>query len=209
MPQYRYQARHPPGQIRAGVLSADSATTAAAILRKQGHHLLQLVPVQTSHVQWGSKLKALNYSSGPSQKDVLDFTTQLAVMIRAGINLRAALDGIADQVTNPKFRKILFSIKMDIESGQQFSGAIVKFPKPFGHLSVNMVRESEMSGSFGTLLDGNRFSVGQDKAVAGGIVFPDRGGPDAVHAGDRLGEEGIGHARAQEIHQRLRASQGR
>ena len=90
MPQYRYQARHPSGQIRAGVLAADSATTAAAILRKQGHHLLQLVPVQSSSVQWAGKVKSLNYSSGPTQKDILDFTTQLAVMIRAGISLRAA-----------------------------------------------------------------------------------------------------------------------
>ena len=84
MPQYRYQARHPSGQIRAGVLAADSATTAAAILRKQGHHLLQLVPVQSGQGQWANKVKALNYSSGPSQKDILDFTTQLAVMVPRG-----------------------------------------------------------------------------------------------------------------------------
>ncbi len=176
MPQYRYQARHPSGQIRAGVLAADSATTAAAILRKQGHHLLQLVPVQTSNTQWANKIKALNYSSGPSQKDVLDFTTQLAVMIRAGINLRAALDGIADQVTNPKFRKILFSIKMDIESGKQFSGAIVKYPKLFGPLYVNMVRASEMSGAFATMLDRIAGYITQQletrKMVIGASIYP-------------------------------------
>ncbi len=176
MPQYRYQARHPSGQIRAGVLAADSATTAAAILRKQGHHLLQLVPVQASNAQWGNRVKALNYTSGPSQKDVLDFTTQLAVMIRAGINLRAALDGIADQVTNPKFRKILFSIKMDIESGKQFSGAIVKYPKLFGPLYVNMVRASEMSGAFATMLDRIAGYIAQQletrKMVIGASIYP-------------------------------------
>ncbi len=153
MPQYRFQARLASGQIQAGVLAADSASTAAAILRKQGHHLLQLVPVHTGSGQWAGKVKALNYSSGPSQKDVLDFTTQLAVMIRAGISLRAALDGISEQVANPKFRKILAAIKMDIESGKQFSGAIVKYPRLFGPLYVNMVRASEMSGSFAAMLD--------------------------------------------------------
>ncbi len=176
MPQYRYQARHPSGQIRAGVLAADSATTAAAILRKQGHHLLQLVPVQASSAQWANKVKALNYSSGPTQKDVLDFTTQLAVMIRAGINLRAALDGIADQVANPKFRKILYAIKMDIESGKQFSGAIVKYPKLFGPLYVNMVRASEMSGAFATMLDRIAGYISQQletrKMVIGASIYP-------------------------------------
>ena len=176
MPQYRYQARHPSGQIRAGVLAADSAATAATILRKQGHHLLQLVPVQTSNVQWGNRLKALNYSSGPSQKDILDFTTQLAVMVRAGISLRVALEGIADQVRNPKFKRILLTIKMDVESGKQFSAAIGKYPKLFGPLYVNMVRASEMSGSFAKMLDRVAAYIAQEletrKMVIGASIYP-------------------------------------
>jgi type IV pilus assembly protein PilC len=120
MPQYRYQARHTSGQLQVGVLAAENAPTAAAMLRQQGQHVLQLVPIQTAASPInGTLVKALNYSSGPSQKDILDFTTQLAVMIRAGISIRAALDGIADQVTNPKFRKILLGIKSDVESGKQ------------------------------------------------------------------------------------------
>jgi type IV pilus assembly protein PilC len=176
MPQYRYQARHPSGQIRAGVLAADSATTAAAILRKQGHHLLQLVPVQSGASQWQARLKGLNYSSGPSQKDILDFTTQLAVMIRAGISLRAALEGIADQVANVKFRKILLAIMVDVESGKQYSAAIVKYPKLFGPLYVNMVRASEMSGSFAAMLDRIAGYIGQQletrKMVIGASIYP-------------------------------------
>ena len=176
MPQYRYQARHPSGQIRAGILVADSAATAATILRKQGHHLLQLVPVQTASAQWGSKLKALNYSSGPTQKDVRDFTTQLAVMIRAGISIRIALEGIADQVRNPKFKKILLTIKMDVESGKQFSVAISRYPKLFGPLYVNMVRASEMSGSFSKMLDRVASYIAQQietrKMVIGACIYP-------------------------------------
>jgi type IV pilus assembly protein PilC len=122
MPQYRYQARHASGQVQAGVLAAENAAVAAAILRNQGQHVLQLVPVQNTAAHLNrTVLKALNYTTGPGQKDILDFTTQLAVMIRAGISLRAALDGIADQITNPKFKKILLAIKTDVESGKQFS----------------------------------------------------------------------------------------
>ena len=132
--------------MQVGVLAAENASTAANILRSQGNHVLQLVPVQSSASAMSKNLlKALNYSSGPGQKDILDFTTQLAVMIRAGISLRAALDGIADQVTNVKLRKILLTIKSDVESGKQFSEAIQKYPKLFGPLYVNMVRASEMS----------------------------------------------------------------
>ena len=176
MPQYRYQARHNSGQVRSGVLAADNVTTAAAILRSQGHHVLQLIPVRSARGQFAGKLRALNYSSGPSQKDVLDFTTQLAVMVRAGISLRAALDGIADQVGNPKFRRILMGIKMDVETGKQFSEAIVKYPKLFGPLYVNMVRASEMSGSFGRMLDRIAAYITQQietrKMVIGACIYP-------------------------------------
>ena len=177
MPNYRYQARHSSGQLQAGTLAAENAGAAAAILRNQGHHVLQLIPVQQTSTQIGNKLwTALNYSSGPSQKDILDFTTQLAVMIRAGISLRAALDGIADQITNPKFRKILLAIKMDVESGKQFSEAIAKYPKLFGPLYVNMVRASEMSGSFSRMLDRIAGYVAQQletrKMVIGASIYP-------------------------------------
>lgn len=177
MPQYRYQARHTSGQVQVGILAADNAGAAAAILRSQGHHVLQLVPVHNTAAQiQRNVLKALNYSSGPGQKDILAFTTQLAVMIRAGISLRAALDGIADQIANPKFKKVLMSIKTDVESGKQFSEAITKYPKLFGPLYVNMVRASEMSGSFAKMLDRIAAYIGQQietkKMVIGASIYP-------------------------------------
>jgi type IV pilus assembly protein PilC len=177
MPQYRFQARHASGQVQAGVMAAENASSAATMLRNQGHHVLSLVPVQSQTAQIGNQIKqALNYSSGPSQKDILDFTTQLAVMIRAGISLRAALEGIADQTGNPKFRKILLSIKLDVESGKQFSEAIGKYPKLFGALYVNMVRASEMSGSFAKMLDRIAAYIGQQletrKMVIGASIYP-------------------------------------
>lgn len=177
MPQYRFQARHAQsGQVQAGVLAAENAASAAAMLRQQGHHVMQLAPVNASNEKVGKLLQSLNYSSGPSQNDILDFTTQLAVMIRAGISLRAALDGIADQVVNPKFKKVLLSIKSDVESGKQFSEAIQKYPKLFSPLYVNMVRASEIAGSFARTLDRIASFIAQQletrKMVIGASIYP-------------------------------------
>jgi type IV pilus assembly protein PilC len=176
MPQYRFQVRSSSGAVQAGVLAAENAATAANMLRQQGQHVLALVPVQSATAQLGSKIKLLNYSSGPKQKDILDFTTQLAVMIRAGISLRATLDGISDQVSNPKFKKILLAIKLDVESGKQFSEAISKYPKLFSALYVNMVRASEMSGSFAKMLDRIAGYMAQEietrKMVIGASIYP-------------------------------------
>jgi type IV pilus assembly protein PilC len=179
MPHYRYQARSSDGSVQSGVLSADNAVTAAAILRNQGHHVLALAPTQSAALHAKSikqKLSALNVGSGPSQKDVLDFTTQLAVMIRAGISIRAALDGIAEQTDNVGFRNILYQLKNDVESGKQFSEAIAKHPKQFSLLYVNMVKASEMSGSFAKMLDRIAAYMTQQietrKMVIGAMIYP-------------------------------------
>jgi type IV pilus assembly protein PilC len=165
------------GQTTQGVIAAQSAMAAAQQLRQQGNTVLQLTPVKEQATrtlrQW---LSVLNYQSGPSAKDVLNFTSQLAVMIRAGISLRAALEGIADQTQNAKFQKILNQVKLDVESGKPFSEALAKHPKQFGPLYVNMVRASEMSGSFSEMLD--RIAAYQAhqletrNMVIGAMVYP-------------------------------------
>ncbi len=176
MPQYRYQTRDTAGQLSAGVVTADNALSAAQLLRGKGHQILQLAPVGGNAQSLAQRLKALNYTSGPSQRDVLNFTSQLAVMIRAGISLRAALDGIADQQQNIKFKQILNEIKQDVESGKQFSEALSKHPKLFGPLYVNMVRASEMSGSFSQMLDRIAAYLAQQietrQMVIGAMIYP-------------------------------------
>lgn len=176
MPQYRYQARNSAGQVQAGTLAADSAASAAALLRSQGMHVMALSPAASEVVSGiGDVLRRMN-ARKPTTKNVLDFTTQLAVMIRAGINLRAALDGIADQTTHATFKKIVMGLKEDVESGKQFSEAIAKHPKLFGPLYVSMVRASEMSGSFSEMLDRIAGYIAQQletrKMVIGASIYP-------------------------------------
>jgi type IV pilus assembly protein PilC len=97
-------------------------------------------------------------------------------MIRAGINLRAALDGIGEQTTHPGFKRVLQQLKSDVEAGKQFSEAIAKHPKLFNPLYVNVVRASEMSGSFSKMLDRIALYIGQQietkKMVIGAAIYP-------------------------------------
>jgi len=108
MPNYRFQVRSQDGKIQAGTMVADSASAAAAILRNQGVYVMAVDQDKVGKKSEGlmNTLAAMN-NKKPTQKHVLDFTTQLSVMIRAGINLRAALDGIADQTDHRTFKKII------------------------------------------------------------------------------------------------------
>ncbi|RMH31179.1 MAG: type II secretion system F family protein [Planctomycetota bacterium] len=177
MPSYRFQVRSQDGQIRTGTMQADSAGAAAAILRNQGVHVISVDSLKATGGEGGilESIRKLN-SGKPNQKHVLDFTTQLAVMIRAGINLRSALDGIADQTTHAGFKKVILEIKQDVESGQQFSQALTKHPKLFGELYINMMRASEMTGGFSQMLERIAGYIRQQietrKMVVGASIYP-------------------------------------
>lgn len=177
MPNYRFQVKAKDGKVQSGTIAADSASSAAAILRNQGVHVMAVDQDrgQGAGGGLGETLKRLN-SSKPKQKQVLDFTTQLSVMIRAGINLRAALDGIADQTEHVQFKKVINELKADVESGKQFSEALSRHPKLFGPLYINMVRASEMSGSFSEMLNRIAGYIGQQietrKMVVGASIYP-------------------------------------
>lgn len=175
MPQYRYQSRSDSGTVQIGVLVADNAASAAAELRRSGHHVLQLAPM-IARTRLAALQEKLSWSSGPSRKDILDFTTQLAVMIRAGISIRQALEGIAEQTSNVRFRSILKELKSDIESGKQFSESIAKHERLFGPLYISMVRASEMSGTFAHMLDRIAAYLQQEletrKMVVGASIYP-------------------------------------
>ena len=164
------------GSVAAGIIDADTMTTASNTLRSAGNYVLSLIPVASGAGAAARKLTKLSIQLGPGLRDVLNFTSQLAVMIKAGINIRSAIEGIAEQIENPKFRRIVTQIKLDVESGKPFSEAIARHKKVFSPLYINMVRASELSGSFGHMLERIAEYQGQQletrNMVRGAMVYP-------------------------------------
>ncbi len=123
-------------QRRAAVESASGVETIAASPKQSG---------------W-ERIKTFRVEFGPSRKDILNFTNQLAVMVRAGISLQESLESIAGQHKNQKFKSIIIDLKARIESGQSFSQALAEHPQVFTNLYLNMVAAAEVSGSLSSML---------------------------------------------------------
>jgi len=149
MPTYKYESKNAAGKVSTGVVNAPNLAAASQQLRARGEFILALQPADAD----GKSKGGFSLSLGPSAKDVQNFTSQLAVMIRAGISLRAAIEGIGEQATNVKFKAMLIQMKKDVEGGKQFSDALMRYPKQFSPLYVNMVKASELSGGFAKMLD--------------------------------------------------------
>jgi len=173
MPTYRYEVKSAGGKASAGVLNAPNLAAAAQQLRDRGEYIITLAPADGPAKKKGFNL---NVSFGPSQKDVQNFTSQLAVMIRAGISIRSAIEGIAEQAENPKFKEMLVQMRKDVEGGKQFSDALMRYPKTFSPLYINMVKASELSGGFSRMLDRIAAYLVQQietrSMVIGAMIYP-------------------------------------
>jgi type IV pilus assembly protein PilC len=173
MPTYRYEASGANGKVTAGHIQAADLKSASEQLRARGEYILSLTPVEAVGRK-GRVNFSINF--GPGAKEVQNFTSQLAVMIRAGISIRAAIEGISEQVPNPKFRAMLVQMKKDVEGGKQFSDALMRYPKTFSPLYINMVKASELSGGFSRMLDRVAGYLAQQietrSMVIGAMIYP-------------------------------------
>jgi len=175
MTTFKYELRATSGQISSGTVQAPSLLEATDLIRSRGGYVLNVKPtIGMDGIL--ARLRGVSVDFGPSLKDVMNFTNQLAVMIKAGINIRAAIDGVGDQVENPRFRQIIQQIKADVEGGRPFSDALTKHPKVFSPLYVNMVRASELSGNFGHMLERISSYLAQQvetrSMVRGAMIYP-------------------------------------
>jgi type IV pilus assembly protein PilC len=122
------------------------------------------------------KIQNFRVEFGPSRKDILNFTNQLAVMIRAGISLQDSLESIADQHENMKFKAIVFDLKRRIEEGRSFSQALAEHRDVFSNLYINMIAAAEISGSLSSMLQKLAEYLDQEaetrSQVKGAMVYP-------------------------------------
>jgi len=175
MHTYRYQMKKPDGQVVVGTLSADNQTLAAQQIRELGGVVLDLTRTGTGGNE-AAKAGGFAILNRIGSKDLLAFTSQLSVMSKAGIGLTTALESIGDQIVNPRMNTIVRTLKRDVESGRQFSEAIQRFPKVFSVLYVNMVRASELGGTFGHMLSRINDYLTQQaqtrRQVVGAMIYP-------------------------------------
>lgn len=176
MPTYQYEIQKADGRIATGTVNAATLAAASALARDEEGYLVNISPMAQSSGNILQKLNNIRVEGGPGLKDVMGFTKQLAVMLRAGISIRDAIEGIAEPISNQKFKAALDQIRSDVESGTPFSGALAKHPKIFDPLYVDMIRASELSGSMAHMLDRLTAYLEQQhetrSMVRGAMIYP-------------------------------------
>lgn len=91
--------------------------------------------------------------SAISTKDIAFFSRQMATMMKSGVPIVSSLEIIGTGHKNPRMRKMVESIRTDIEGGSSLYEAISKHPVQFDELYRNLVRAGEGAGVLETVLD--------------------------------------------------------
>ncbi len=168
MAEFAWEARARGGDLRKGVMEADSETAVNARLRQQ-----QLSPVK---VKQRRKPIEIRFGTGVGVKDLVTFTRLFSTMIDAGLPLVQCLEILANQQPNKAFAVVLRDIKEAVEQGMSFSDALRRHPRVFDELFVNLVQAGEVGGILDTIL--SRLSVYLEKRqklvrqVRGAMTYP-------------------------------------
>ncbi|WP_256775516.1 MULTISPECIES: type II secretion system F family protein [unclassified Stenotrophomonas] len=91
--------------------------------------------------------------SAVSAKDVSFFSRQMATMMKSGVPIVSALEIIGSGHKNPRMKKMVETIRTDIEGGSSMYEAISQHPVQFDSLYRNLVRAGEGAGVLETVLD--------------------------------------------------------
>ncbi len=97
-------------------------------------------------------------------KEVIFFTSQLALMLEVGTPLTNALAALEKQTKNPAFKEVIRVLHRDIEEGQQLSDAMRRHPRVFNYVYISMIKAGETGGFLKEILE--RLAEMQEKRLA-------------------------------------------
>ncbi len=153
MPLFAYRARNSSGELIAGRTEATSKEALEKNLENQG-----LIPITVVGSRPAFEMeKVKSFFGRVSPDDLIVFTRQIGTMYKAGIPFVRTIKATAEQTENKALKKILTTVREDVESGKTFADTLSMHPKIFNELYVNMVAAGEAGGVMDEIL--NRLST--------------------------------------------------
>lgn len=87
-----------------------------------------------------------------SRKDLMHFSRQLAVFVKAGIPLLEALETITEEMGNKTFRAVLQDVHERLSGGGTLASAAAAHPEAFPDYYVGILRSAELTGTLDEVL---------------------------------------------------------
>ena len=146
MPKFAYAAIDPNGAAVEGVTKAETIGDARKVLVGQN-----LYPTKLSEHK--GLLQFELTKEKVKKKELMHFTRQLAVFVKAGIPITEALETIGDETEDVALRRTLSSMVEDLRNGGRLSQAARKHPECFPIYYMGILESAELTGRLDTTLE--------------------------------------------------------
>ena len=143
MPDFSYKATDASGLIIRGVRFASSDAELAAHLHQAGLHLLEYR--QTRFKALHSLGEVLKLGT-VSRRDLIDFSNNMGVMLRAGVSLIQSLSELHEDADNRYFKKVIKALIDNITAGDSLNEAMSRESRTFPEIYVNVIAIGEETG---------------------------------------------------------------
>jgi len=140
------------GKYVEGEIEALNNAEAAHKLKDQKVIITKLKEAKKKKLVSKKEKKSFSFGTGIKAQEILIFCKQFATMLRAGLPVLNTLEMLEGQTTRPPMKKVIQTIKKDLESGNALSKCFEKHPKIFDTVVVNLIKAGEASGKLDTFL---------------------------------------------------------
>lgn len=149
MPFFSYKGRNSKGDLVQGVLEGQDSSTLASQLFNQGITPIEIV---SSLAPSGERRASIGLFEERIQPiDLMMFSRQMYTLLKAGIPIMRALNGLQASTGNKAFARVIGDIRESLDSGRELSAALNQHPKVFSSFYVSMIRVGETTGMLETV----------------------------------------------------------
>jgi type IV pilus assembly protein PilC len=146
MPKFAYAAIDTQGAPVEGVTKADTIGAARSLLVEQN-----LFPTKIEERR--GMLDFELTKEKVKKKELMHFTRQLAVFVKAGIPITDALVTIGDETEDVALRRALSNLVDELRNGGLFSAAAAGHPNVFPAYYIGILQSAELTGQLDTALE--------------------------------------------------------
>jgi type IV pilus assembly protein PilC len=144
--KFRYSALDASGKSISGVESATSSGAAHLALVQRGYQPLEVTEKR--------KIGSIEVTRKKvPRKEVMHFSRQMGVFMKAGIPIMEALEVIEAETTEKLMKKVILSMIEDLRAGDTFAAAAKSHPEAFPTFYVGILESAELTGNLDTVLD--------------------------------------------------------
>ena len=146
MPKFAYAAIDPTGSPIEGVTKAETIGAARSLLVEKN---LFPTKIEESRGMLDFELT----KEKVKKKELMHFTRQLAVFVKAGIPITDALVTIGDETEDVALRRAISNLIDDLRNGGLLSVAAAAHPEVFPNYYVGILQSAELTGQLDTALE--------------------------------------------------------